>query len=187
MKQEKIKLAKESFEGSVILNDEEKIILSEWVSPKKPLKFNLIFSSYRDNGTSKSFHENCDGISPTITIVMDTSGNKFGGYTTSSRRQPSTGASYARDTDAFIFNLSKKLKHVQPDKFGKNSIYRNNSYGPTFGNNNLRIDDNCTSNSNSYTNVSEDYKTDNKNLLNNTGNSSFQVSYYEVYRVAMDL
>jgi len=187
IKQEKIKLAKESFEGSAILNDEEKIILSEWVDPKKPLKFNLLFSTHRDDGTSKKFHENCDGVSPTITIVMDTNGNKFGGYTTSSWRQPSSGSSYARDTDAFIFNLSKKLKYVQPDKFGKNSIYRDGSYGPVFGSNNLWIFNNCNSNGNSYTNISKDYKTDNKNLLNSTGNSTFQVSYYEVYRVAMDL
>ena len=70
---------------------------------------------------------------------MDTNGNKFGGYTTSSWRQPSSGSSYARDTDAFIFNLSKKLKYVQPDKFGKNSIYRDDSYGPVFGSNNLSL------------------------------------------------
>ena len=188
-KQEKIKLAKESFEGSMILNEEEKIILSEWVSPKKPLKFNLVFSSSRDTTdcAAKKFHSNCDGVSPTITIVMDTNGNKFGGYTTSNWAQPSTGSDYARDADAFIFNLSKKLKYVQPDKFGKNSIYRHNSYGPIFGSNNLWIYDKCNSNSSSYTNVSQDYKTDNKNLVNSTGNSSFQVSYYEVYRVATDL
>ena len=188
MKQEKIKLAKESFEGSAILNDEEKIILSEWVSPKKPLKFNLLFSTHRDNYTSKSFHDNCDGVSPTITIVMDTNGNKFGGYTTSSWGESNTGSGsyYARDTDAFIFNLSKRLKYVQPDKFGKNSIYRSNSYGPVFGSYNLQINDNCNSNAN-YTDVTKDYKTDNKNLLDNPGKSSFQVSYYEVYRVAMDL
>ena len=187
MKQEKIKLAKESFEGSVILNDEEKIILSECVDPKKPLKFNLVFSTQRDGDTSKLFHQNCDGVSPTITIVMDTNGNKFGGYTTSSWGQPSTGAGYARDTNAFIFNLSKKLNQVQPDKLGKNSIYRHNSYGPVFGTNNLSIYDNCKSNTNSYTSVSQDYKTDNKNLLNNTSSSNFQVSNYEVYRVTMDL
>ena len=187
MKQEKIKLAKESFEGSVILNDEEKITLSEWVDPKKPLKFNLVFSTYRDETSSSgNFHQNCDGVSPTITIVMDTNGNKFGGYTTSSWGHPSS-AGLARDTDAFIFNLSKRLKYVQPDKFGKNSIYRHNSYGPSFGSNNLRISGDCKSNTNSSTNVSQDYKTDNKNLINSTGNSNFQVSNYEVYRVTMGL
>ena len=190
IKKEKIKLAKESFEGSVILNDEEKIILSEWVDPKKPLKFNLVFSTKIDGSYDASkFHSNCDGVSPTITIVMDTNGNKFGGYTTSSWAQPSSSYDYARDTDAFIFNLSKKLKYVQPDKFGKNSIYRRKEYGPTFGSGyNFYIADGCNGNSSSYTNVSQDYKTDNKNLLNNSGTStSFTVSNYEVYRVVMEL
>lgn len=120
IKEEKIKLAKESFEGSNIVNDEEKIILSEWVDPKKPLKFNLLFSTNRDGTSSASiFHRYCDGVSPTITIVMDTNGEKFGGYTTLNWNESCTGSSYARDQDAFIFNLSKKLKYVQPDKFGK--------------------------------------------------------------------
>ena len=91
IKEEKIKLAKESFEGSVILNEEEKILLNEWVNPKKPLKFNLVFSTQKDGPSASTFHMHCDGVSPTITIVMDTNGNKFGGYTTSSWAQPSPG------------------------------------------------------------------------------------------------
>ena len=192
IKEEKIKLAKESFEGSNIVNDEEKILLSEWVDPKIPLKFNLVFSTYRDQTSSAStFHKYCDGVSPTITLVMDTSGEKFGGYTTSNWSESCAGSGYARDQDSFIFNLSRKSKYIQPDKFGKYSIYRNKSYGPTFGggNNgyNLYLADSCTGNSSSYTCVDPSYNTDNKNLKNSTGQSSFQVSYYEVYRVVSGL
>ena len=189
IKNEKIKFAKESFEGSVILNEEEKIILSEWVDPKKPLKFNLVFSTKIDGSyASTKFHSNCDGVSPTIIIVKDTNGNKFGGYATSSWAQPTSGADYARDTDAFIFSLSTKLKYVQPDKFGQKSIYKNNSFGPTFGSGHcLYIANGCNGNTSSYTSVSQDYKTDNKNLLNNSGSTSFQVSDYEVYRVVFEL
>ena len=188
IKNEKIKYAKESFEGSVILNEEEKILLSEWVDPKKVLKFNLVFSTQKDGSSANAFHMHCDGVSPTITIVMDTNGNKFGGYTTSSWAQPSPGSGYARDTDAFVFNLSKKLKYIQPDKYGQYSIYRSVANGPTFGYSfTLKIDNNCTNNSSSNTKATQDYKTDNKNLINSTGNSSFQVSYYEVYRVVSEL
>ena len=173
----------------MILNEEEKIILSEWVDPKKPLKFNLVFSTKIDGSyASTKFHSNCDGVSPTIIIVKDTNGNKFGGYATSSWAQPTSGADFARDTDAFIFSLSTKLKYVQPDKFGQKSIYRNNGYGPTFGGaHNLYIANGCNGNTSSYTSVSQDYKTDNKNLLNNSGSTSFQVSDYEVYRVVFEL
>lgn len=57
------------------------------------------------------------------------------------------------------------------------SIYRNKDYGPTFGGaHNLHISNECNGSTSSYTNVSQDYKTDNKNLLNNSGSTSFQVS-----------
>ena len=87
------------------------------------------------------------------------------------------------------------MKYIQPDKFGKYSIYRNKSFGPSFGgekdnNNNkfnLYIASGCTNNSNCYTNVNPNYKTDNKNLIYNSGQSSFQVSCYEIYHVIREL
>ena len=122
---------------------------------------------------------------------MDTNGNKFEGYTTSNWDETCSGSSLARDQDAFIFNLSKKLKYNQLDKFEKYSIYRNKGYGPTFGggNNgfNLYLSNECTSNISSYTYVDANYRTDNINLINDAGQNSFQVSYYEVYRVVIDL
>ena len=183
-KQNKIKFAKQTFETTNILNDEEKVLISEWIHPKKVLKFNMVFNTNKDGSSASTFHCYCDGVSPTVTIVRDTSGNKFGGYTTSTWNQPGPGANYGRDPDAFIFNLSKKIKYLQTDKFVVHSIYRNNSYGPTFGGGYcLNLADSCTGNSSSYTNTHSSYKTDNKNLIGNSGSTSFQVSYYEVYHV----
>ena len=183
-KQNKIKFAKETFEGTNILNDEEKILISEWIHPQKVFKFNLLFSTNKDGSSSASyFHYNCDGVSPTVTIVRDTNGNKFGGYTTSTWNQPSPGGSYGRDQNAFIFNLSQKIKYLQQDKFVKNSIYRHSGYGPSFGAFCLYLADGCTGNTSSYTSVHSSYNTNNKNLIGNSGSSNFQVSYYEVYHV----
>ncbi len=183
-KQNKIKFAKQTFETTNILNDEEKVLISEWIHPKKVLKFNMVFNTNKDGSSASTFHYYCDGVSPTVTIVRDTSGNKFGGYTTSTWNQPGPGANYGRDPDAFIFNLSKKIKYLQTDKYVQHSIYRHNSYGPTFGGGFcLYLADSCTGNSSSYTNTHSSYKTDNKNLIGNSGSTSFQVSYYEVYHV----
>jgi hypothetical protein len=183
-KQKKIKLAKESFEGTNILNDEEKVLISEWIDEEKVFKFDLLFNTNKDGASCAAFHNNCDGMSPTVTIVKDINGNKFGGYTVAPWNQPGLGGNYAREQNAFIFNLSKKMKYLQQDKFVKFSIYRNNGYGPTFGAGYcLFLADNCVNNSNSYTNVHSSYKTDNVNLIGNSGNSNFQVSCYEVYHV----
>lgn len=93
----------------------------------------MLYSSRKDGPRASNFHYNCDGVSPTVVIIKDTNGNNFGGYTTSSWAQSSVGGSYARDQNAFTFSLSNKRKVSQTEKFTKYSIYRNNSYGPTFG------------------------------------------------------
>ena len=144
----------------------------------------MVFNTSKDGSSASTFHYYCDGVSPTVTIVRDTNGNKFGGYTTSTWNQNSSGASYARDQNAFIFNLSKKIKYLQTDKFVQNSIYRDNSYGPIFFCLFcFCLYNSCTGNSNSYTNIHPSYNTDGKNLIGNSGSTSFQVSYYEVYHV----
>ena len=181
-KNNKIKYAKESFEGSQIINDEEKVLISEWIDEKKIFKFNMVFSSRKDGTSASNFHYNCDGVSPTVVIIKDTNGNKFGGYTTSSWAQSPVGGTYARDQNAFTFSLSKKIKISQKDKFTKYSIYRNNSYGPTFGSHFLYISDGCTGNQSSYTNTRGEYDSNN-NLLGNSGQTYFQVNCYEVYHV----
>ena len=185
LKKNKIKFAKETFEATNILNDEEKILISNWIHPKKIFKFNMVFNTNKDGASASTFHYYCDGVSPTVVIVRDTNGNKFGGYTTSTWNQPGPGASYGRDQDAFIFNLSKKIKYLQTDKLVNHSIYRHNSYGPTFGGGFcLYLADSCTGNTSSYTsNHPSSYKTDNKNLIGNSSTTNFQVSYYEVYHV----
>lgn len=181
-KNNKIKFAKESFEGTEILNDEEKALISEWIDEKKVFRFNMIYSSKKDGHGASSFHYNCDGVSPTVTIIKDTNGNKFGGYTTSSWGQSTVGGSYARDQNAFTFSLSKKRKVSQSDIFNKYSIYRNNSYGPTFGAHYLYISDGCTGNQSSYTGTRTEYDS-NTNLIGNTGTTYFQAVCYEVYHV----
>ena len=44
-----------------------------------------------------------------------------------------SGGSYSRAPESFIFSLTNNQKFELNDKFHKNAIYRDNSYGPTFG------------------------------------------------------
>ena len=57
-------------------------MISNWIHPDKVIKFNLLFSSDKDGDRANTFHQICDGIFPTITVIQDTSGRKFGGYST---------------------------------------------------------------------------------------------------------
>ena len=69
-----------SFQGSSFLKDEEKKIISKWIHPNKIIRFNMLFSTDKDGDSSTQFHYDCDGIFPTVTVVLDTSGRRFGGY-----------------------------------------------------------------------------------------------------------
>ena len=176
-----------SFKGSAFLNNNDKILISNWIHPEKVIKFNLLFSTNLDGTSSSStFHYYCDGVFPTVTVVYDTSSRKFGGYTTHSWAQSPVGSNYCRAPGSFIFNLSTKKKYDLIDQY-RFAIYKNTLYGPTFGYSNydLYLANSCTSNSSSYCYYSSSsaYNTGGQNLLGNSGQTSFQVSYYEVYQV----
>ena len=180
---DKDEVAKKSFEQTSILNDEEKILISKWIEPNKSIRFIMLFSSEKDEDSCLTFHYYCDGIFPTITIILDTEGRKFGGYTTNNWLQPTEGEVYSRAFDSFIFNLSNKKKFELIDNFDTNAIYKSNSYGPTFGaGHDITISDNCKSNFNSYCNKSS-YKTGDVNILGNKDSTKFKVAIYEVYQV----
>lgn len=178
--------AKNSFVGTSFLLEEEKILISKWIHPDKIIKFNLLYTNAKDTDSSSCFHYYCDGAFPTVTVVLDTSNRRFGGYSTQSWAQSTVGASYARAPGSFIFNLSKKQKYDLQDQFSTNAIYRHNSYGPTFGGgHDLNLANGCKSNSNSYCSKSN-YITGNYDLLGGSGNTSFQVTYYEVYHILFE-
>ena len=183
----KIKIAKESITNSAFLTDDDKVLLSEWIDPVKVIRFSLLFSTNLEGTSSSStFHCYCDGAFPTITVVYDTNGRKFGGYTIQSWSESKVGAGGCRDEFAFIFSLTNKQKYQQKDKFYGTAIYRSNGYGPTFGGGyDIYISNGCTGNSNSYANKSN-YETGNYNIIGGSGQTNFQVSYYEVYRVIFE-
>ena len=183
----KKKTAINSITKSAFLDDNDKVLLSEWIDPHKIIRFSLLFSTNIDGTSSSStFHYYCDGAFPTITVVYDTSGRKFGGYTTQSWAESKASSSGCRDEFAFIFNLSDKVKYGLKNKFNTSAICRNNSYGPVFGSGyDLCIANGCTGNTSSYT-ARNSYDTGNYNILGGSSSISFQVSYYEVYKVIFE-
>ena len=171
-----------SFVGTSILTSEEKKMISEWIDPVRTIKFNLLFSTEKDGDSSSTFHYYCDGIFPTVVVVLDTSNRKFGGYCTHNWTQPPQGGSSTRAPGSFIFNLTNKKKYDLIDQFNKNAIYRHNSYGPSFGStSDLYICSGCKSSTSSQCSKSY-YNTENC-LISGSSSTSFQVSNYEVYQV----
>jgi hypothetical protein len=44
-------------------------------------RFNLLWRGSRDGFTAQEFHLRCDGRANTLTLISDTDGNVFGGFT----------------------------------------------------------------------------------------------------------
>ena len=183
---EKDEAAVQSFKNTSFLKDEEKKMISKWIHPNKVIRFIMLFNTDKDNDRASTFHYYCDGIFPSVTVVLDTSGRRFGGYSTQNWCRSGIGDSTSRAQGSFIFNLTNKQKYELNDQLNTTAVYRYNSYGPTFGGgNDLYLADQCRSNSSSYCNKSS-YNTGNTNVLGGNGQTNFQVSKYEVYQVIFE-
>ncbi len=91
----------------------------------------LLWRASRDGYDPAAFHRLCDGKANTVTVIKNTNGYIFGGFT--SVPWSSTGG-YKTDSTAFLFSLTNpsntplKLKVKSP----QNAVYHS-CYGPTFG------------------------------------------------------
>jgi len=160
---------------SVIVEENEKPLIFEWLKGKKRLK--LIYRSTLHGKSAKAFHTECDNIAETITFIETTNGKKFGGFT--KHKWDSSGAYKPFDSDAFLFSLDKKKK-MEILLNNNNTIYCNGGYGPTFGGGHdiyisANFDGQCYVNKNSYQQESQYYLTD--------GNYNFTPKEIEVYKV----
>ena len=183
---EKELAAEKSFQNTSFLKDDEKKMISKWIHPTKVIRFNMLFSTDIDGDSASTFHYYCDGVFPTVIVVLDTSDRRFGGYSTQNWCRSTIGNNYTRAPYSFIFNLTNKKKYKLSDQKNVNAIYRHQGYGPTFGGgHDFNIADQCRSNNNSYCNKSS-YNTGNTNLLGGNGTTNFQVSKYEVYQVIFE-
>ncbi|XP_069125502.1 interferon-induced protein 44-like [Argopecten irradians] len=119
------------------LTDQFREQLHRWIDANQRKRFILLFKASRDGCSAQTFHTLCNNKGPTITVLYNTNGSVYGGYTSASWHSNNT---YTTDDKAFLF----RLRHngtCQPQKFSKlpstdSGIYGHSNYGPTFGGNN---------------------------------------------------
>jgi hypothetical protein len=97
-------------------------------------KWNLLYRASLHGFRAHNFHEKCDHIARTLTVIKVTSGNIFGGYTEAMWNQ---SGEYKADKSAFIFSLVNKEKKPLKMSIGKENygyaIKSSPKQGPTFG------------------------------------------------------
>ena len=55
-------------------------MITKQINPNKVIRFILIYSSEKNGDMSQTFYNYCEDIFPTITVVLDTSGGRFGRF-----------------------------------------------------------------------------------------------------------
>jgi hypothetical protein len=161
-------------------------------------RFALLWRGGRDGFGTGEFHRLCDGHANTLTLIMDTDGNIFGGFTPvtwESRKWNGKDGEednrFKADTTLKSFLFTVKNPHNCPArKFGLNrekqgeAICCDSKQGPQFWD--IGVYDRCNENSNSYTynfgcSYNNDTGLDGDTFF--TGAEDFRVKEIEVFEI----
>ena len=173
---EKIEL--NSFESTIIENNEEKDLISKWINMKSKIKYKLLFRASQDGDSIQKFHEKCDNKGPTLTIIKSKNGKRFGGYNPVNW---DSSYNYNSHPNTFLFSLDTKKKYNLIDNFIHYASVSGKYYFAFGSGHDLYISDQCTKNKNSYSNTPNSFNT--KELYELTGEKYFQVIDYEVFGI----
>jgi len=137
---------------SVILSAAQKLLFLA-LSGFENKSFSLLWRGSRDGFDAAAFHRLCDGKANTVTVIKNTNGFIFGGFTSISW---SSLSGYKEDSTAFLFSLTNpsntplKLKANLP----QNAVNHHSGVGPTFGSGyDLHVSSLSNTNRDSYMNL----------------------------------
>ena len=157
---------------------------------KKNIIFKLLYRATQDGNNVQAFHNKCDNILGTLTIVKTTKGMRFGGYTEQNwyksdksnriQRKDSKGVCFCFSLDLFkIYNFNDN------SDFSIQCLY---NYGPYFGNTFFSIQNNngllygytdYTTGCGLFGKIDNDYEF-------NNGQKEFSVIEMEVFQIIFD-
>ena len=168
---------------NILLNDEEKDMVCDWIlktmkSEGKKINMSLLYKAKVNGDSSSTFHSYCNNKGYTLTLIRNTRGYRCGGFTS---KNWSSCNSTVNDPNAFLFSLEYKEKYPSYD--GTNAIYDHSSYGPTFGSNtDLYIVNSCRQNNSNQCNFPYYYCGTRARGLSG-GTYNFKVDDLEVYQI----
>jgi hypothetical protein len=162
-------------------------------------KFTILWRGSRDGFGAREFHRCCDGHPNTLTVILDTDGNIFGGFTPVAWASPKwNGRSGTGDNrskadpslKSFLFTL-KNPRNIPPRRFAlqakmkDKAIICRSDYGPDFYD--ISVWDNCNGDPDSYTSDFGGVYTNDTGLAGKTfftGSQHFQVKEIEVFEIS---
>ena len=145
---------------------------------KGEIRYKLLYRATKDGDKAKTFHEKCDSIKGTLSLVKTTDNYKFGGYTEALW----SGNGFKADEKAFCFSLN--LNKIYNVAVKENAIQPEERYGPRFASTLFGIEDNSFQKGGwcSYT-CDTDYGKIDKEREITGGKPNFEVSEIEVFQI----
>jgi hypothetical protein len=151
--------------------------------------FEILWRGSSDGFKVKEFHRRCDGHKNTVTVILDTEGNIFGGFTPVEWESGEPHYKADNTQKSFLFtvknphNIPRRRFMLKEDKKSR-AIFCCTERGPYFRGG-LLISDNCNINMESWTQLGDSYPNDTGLDKNEffTGSYHFQVKEIEVFEI----
>ncbi|XP_028392962.1 kelch repeat and BTB domain-containing protein 12-like isoform X2 [Dendronephthya gigantea] len=175
------------FHGTTILwktNSKYQSILNHWFGNPHQ-EWQLIYKASEDGFSSKTFHEKCDDVEKTFTIVQGDNGCICGGFSDVPWKYDKGNGKYSQSSNCFLFNLVN-FEGFPPKRFNvirpKFATLSHISIGPTFGAGpDLYIAHDCNVNTDSCSKLSHSYDGDSVLPTSLMGTVNFKIADYEVF------
>ena len=179
----------ETIDSKIIKNNEELNLISDRIKntellKNKKIKYKLLYRGTRDGMNASSFHQKCNSIPQTVSIVQTTKGYKFGGY--AEKTWENGNGTCIKDDKSFVFSIDhmKIYNHVQ----GKEAILHNNNFGPTFSDC-IYLEKDFSNNQNftyDKNNANQSFSGFNRDYELNDGEQYFSLAEIEVFQVVLE-
>ena len=178
-KKQQFKKFKNGIIANIIKNEGELALITQRIQTyfNKDIIYNNLFFSKYDGDKASTFHQKCDKAKRSLTLVMDSDGNRFGGFTMRSWNGTNI---QKKDEKAFIFSIDKnKIYPVLPDEVAI-GCYPN--FGPIFFGCQIRVYDNFYKKGGSTYLKGLNFATEEDYELTN-GKQQFNIKDLEIYEV----
>ena len=184
---------------SKIINKKEELeflenrLKNSEILKKKNITYKLLYRATKDGNNMQIFHNKCDNIMGTLTIIKTTKGMRFGGYTEQIWNDDNKKGVRRKDGKnvCFCFSLDLfKIYNFDYNNKNDHSIHGNYNYGPYFccnnevfiikNNNGFLCGYTCyTTGANSFGKFENDYEI-------SGGQKDFSVIEMEVFQILFD-